>query len=167
MDILTDASTISAHDQLVLVVQVLAACLAGGIVGLERELAGKRAGIRTHMVVAVAAALAVGIGRIVAAGSGAGDPTRVFHGLLTGIGFIGAGAIITNVRPGTTGLTTAATILLVAVLGAVSAFGAPFLALGGAVFALMLLRGLVVVERPLRFLTSKFHGDEDEAPDGV
>lgn len=155
MDVLRDASTVGAHAQLVLSLQIVVACVAGGIVGLERELAGKRAGVRTHMLVAVASCLAVGVGLIVTEGSHSADPTRVMHGLLTGVGFIGAGAILNNVRGTSAGLTTAATVLLVAVLGVTSAFGAPVLAVGGATLAVLLLRGLHWLERGLGALSMR------------
>lgn len=148
---LQDVSSVPISDQITLAIQVLIACVAGGIVGLEREFAGKRAGLRTHMLCAASSALAIGLGRI-ALNGGTGDVTRVFHGVLTGIGFIGAGAILHSKRQIGAGLTTAATIFLVSILGAASAFGAPVLALGGAVLALVLLRGVYVVEHPLRFL---------------
>jgi putative Mg2+ transporter-C (MgtC) family protein len=168
MSLLHQISSVPLGDQLVLAIQVVVACIAGGIVGLEREFAGKRAGLRTHMLCAVAAALAIGLGRFALDG-GTGDATRVFHGVLTGIGFIGAGAILYSKRQSGAGLTTAATIFLVAVLGAASAFGAPLLALGGAILAIVLLRGLYVVERPLRFLVDKVRrsegADEDDEDD--
>jgi putative Mg2+ transporter-C (MgtC) family protein len=164
MDVLRDASTADAHAQLVLAFQVLVACVAGGIVGLERELAGKRAGVRTHMLVAVASCLAVGVGLVVTDGNPSADPTRVMHGLLTGVGFIGAGAILNNVKGASAGLTTAATVLLVAVLGATTAFGAPLLAVGGATLAVLLLRGLHWLERGLGALSMR-HGPAQSVDD--
>lgn len=155
MDVLRDALTVGTHAQLVLAVQIAVACMAGGIIGLERELSGKRAGVRTHMLVAVASCLAVGVGLIVTDGNASADPTRVMHGLLTGVGFIGAGAILNNAKGTSAGLTTAATVLLVAVLGATCAFGAPLLAVGGATLAVVLLRGLHWLERGLGALSMR------------
>lgn len=157
--------SISMTDQLVIIAQVAVACVAGAIVGVEREIAGKRAGLRTHMVVACASALAVALGEVIL-GDHSGDATRVFHGVLTGVGFIGAGAILTKGRGTGAGLTTAATVFLVAVLGAASAFGAPLLALAGAVLALVMLRGIYLLERPLRFIVSRArHSDEKDDDD--
>lgn len=139
--------------------QVLVAVIAGSIVGFERELAGKRAGLRTHAVVAAGSALAVGIGELVVTRYGEGDPTRVFHAVITGIGFIGAGAIL-HTKTSSAGLTTAATVFLVAVLGAVSAFGAPVLALLGSVLALLMLRGLHILERPVQRAVNRMNRHE-------
>lgn len=131
--------------QLMLVLQCGVAALCGGAVGFDRELAGKSAGMRTHMLVAVAAALAVGLGTLLVQDH-AGDSTRVLHGVITGVGFIGAGSIVHSKKVGTSGLTTAATVFLVAVLGATSAAGAPVLALGITGLALGTLRGVKAVE---------------------
>jgi putative Mg2+ transporter-C (MgtC) family protein len=136
----------AVDEQLVVAVQVLFACLAGAIVGVERELAGKQAGLRTHMLVATASGLAVGVGRVLVS-DGSGDSTRVLHAVVTGVGFIGAGAIWQTKERFAQGLTTAATIFLVAVLGSASGAGAPVLAMIGAVLAVFTLRGVFVVEQ--------------------
>lgn len=141
---LSGIEIVPLRDQMVLAIQIGAAAACGFAIGLERELAGKRAGMRTHMLVAVAAALAVGLGRVTSA-DGGGDATRVLHGVVTGVGFIGAGAILSR-RRGPSGLTTAATILLVAVLGASCALGAPILAGVVTMIALLTLRGISAVE---------------------
>jgi putative Mg2+ transporter-C (MgtC) family protein len=141
--------SVSWQIQLQLLLQCGAAALCGAAVGVDRERAGKPAGVRTHMLVSVAAALAVGAGRIVLDGD-TGDSTRVLHGVLTGVGFIGAGAIIRSDSSGNaTGLTTAATVLLVAVLGACCALGLPVLAFGVTVIALATLRGVKGIENVL------------------
>ena len=147
MAALSDISSIPAGEQLVLVLQCGIAAALGAAVGLERELAGKRAGTRTHMLVAVAAALAVGLGRIVVEETSSGDPTRVLHGVVTGVGFIGAGAILDTKVGRPSGLTTAASILAVAVLGAACALGAPVLAAAVTALTLLTLRAVRAVER--------------------
>jgi putative Mg2+ transporter-C (MgtC) family protein len=137
-------------EQLTLGIQCGVAAVCGAVVGLERELAGKQAGIRTHMLVAVAAALAVGLGTLVI-GESVGDPTRVLHGIITGVGFIGAGVLIYDrENASVSGLTTATTILLVAVLGAACGLGAPVLAAGVTALAMLTLRGMKALERLAR-----------------
>lgn len=144
----SQVSSVDMNAQLVLAAQVVIAAALGAAVGLERELAGKRAGTRTHVLAAVGAALAVGLGRVVLGPDAAGDPTRVLHGVVTGIGFIGAGAILHSREHGkTTGLTTAATVLCVAVLGAACALGAPLLAAAVTVLVLAILQGARVLAR--------------------
>lgn len=136
-----DTTWIPAEDQLVLAGQVAIAAVLGALIGLERELAGKRAGTRTQALVAVGSALAVGLGRVVLAEEGVGDATRVLHGVITGVGFIGAGAILRAQGERITGLTTAATILCAAVIGSACALGAPLVAALITLVVLLLLRG--------------------------
>ena len=98
-------------------VRVFVAAILGGVLGAERERAGKAAGLRTHMLVSMGCALFV----LFPAESGmpTSDLSRVIQGVATGIGFIGAGTILK--RPDTTevhGLTTAAGVWLTAAVGA-------------------------------------------------
>jgi putative Mg2+ transporter-C (MgtC) family protein len=145
--LVADANWMPAGDQLVLAGQVAIAALLGAIVGLERELAGKRAGTRTHALVAVGSALAVGLGRIVLGEDGTGDATRVLHGVITGVGFIGAGTILRSQGERITGLTTAATVLCAAVIGSACALGAPVVAGLVTLVVLVVLRGGIVLSR--------------------
>jgi putative Mg2+ transporter-C (MgtC) family protein len=106
------------------------AALLGGIIGIEREFREREAGLRTHMLVAVGAALftvvsAFGFRDVLGSGSGAFvrlDPSRISAQIVSGIGFLGAGAII---RQGLSirGLTTAATLWAVAAIGMASGAG--------------------------------------------
>jgi putative Mg2+ transporter-C (MgtC) family protein len=106
------------------------AALLGGIIGIERQFREREAGLRTHMLVAVGAALftvvsAFGFHDVLAGGSGAFvrlDPSRIAAQVVTGIGFLGAGAII---RQGLSirGLTTAATLWAVAAIGMATGAG--------------------------------------------
>ena len=91
------------------------AALAGAIVGTERELHDKPAGFRTNMLICVGAALFTILSRRLAEGSAA-DPTRIAAQIVSGVGFLGAGAIIQS-RGNVIGLTTAATIWVVAGIG--------------------------------------------------
>ena len=89
--------------------RLLIAGILGGLLGYEREQKGKSAGVRTHMLVAIGAALFVLIPQ--QAGASPADLTRVLQGLTAGVGFLGAGAIILGTKQSETrGLTTAAGI---------------------------------------------------------
>lgn len=115
---------------------VLAAAL-GSILGYEREARSKAAGLRTHTLVALGAALFTISGAFGASSDGV-DQTRVAAQVVTGIGFIGAGTIV---RSGltVTGLTTAATLWMAAALGVASAVGLYSVAAAGGAVALITL----------------------------
>ncbi|WP_217915363.1 MgtC/SapB family protein [Miltoncostaea marina] len=131
-----------------LIGRVAAALGAGAALGLEREIRERNAGLRTHALVAVGAALftlagAYGFEDI--ARSENVDPARVAAQVAAGIGFIGAGAILkigVNVR----GLTTAATLWMAAALGVAAGAGAYLLALVGVGAALVVVLGLELVK---------------------
>lgn len=158
--------TLTLHEQLVIVLQCGIAAVCGGVVGFEREIAGKRAGIRTHMLVACSSALAVAVGAAVLNG-GQGDATRVLHAVVTGVGFIGAGAIVQSKKGGgPSGLTTATTVLLVAVLGAACGLGAPLVAAAVTLLAMGTLRGVKGIELALKRRKGHAHSDtHDDDPD--
>ena len=133
-------------------VRLAVAAGLGGAVGLERELRERQAGLRTHLVVCVGAALftlvsAYGFRDVVEQGRIVVDPTRIAAQIVSGIGFLGAGAII---RQGLSvrGLTTAATLWLVAAIG--MAVGAGFYS--GAVIATV---GALFTLGPLRVVAFK------------
>lgn len=133
----SDLADVRLATQLVLRLS-LAACL-GGILGYEREQSGKSAGIRTHMLVALGAALFVLVPR--QAGISDGDVTRVIQGIVVGVGFLGAGTIIKgqsdeHVR----GLTTAAGIWLTAAVGMTTGIGREATAVFTALLTLSILR---------------------------
>jgi putative Mg2+ transporter-C (MgtC) family protein len=135
---------------------LFAAVLAGGLIGLEREWRGRAAGFRTHILVCLASALLMeaavsqGAWRFAPLGGTeiVSDPTRMAHGVLTGIGFLCAGVIF---RAGFSihGLTTAASLWITASIGLL--FGAGLFTLGavGAVLTLAILVGLRLVNRCL------------------
>ena len=122
----------------IVVLRVIAAVLLGGVVGIQREKAGKPAGIRTHMLVSLGTAV------VVMACFGAGMNTdglsRVIQGIVTGIGFIGAGTILklTDKRE-IQGLTTAAGLWMTAAIGVAVGLGALGLALIGTVMTVIVL----------------------------
>ncbi|WP_270888384.1 MgtC/SapB family protein [Pedococcus sp. 5OH_020] len=132
-----------------LALRLLAAVGAGAVLGLERQVRDKVAGVRTHALVAVGAALftiagAHGFGEIPRGPNV--DPLRVAAQVVSGIGFIGAGAIM---RDGTSvrGVTTAATLWLSAALGVsagAGAWGPLFVGSAVVAFALVGLRALVI-----------------------
>ena len=134
------------------------AALIGAVLGLNRELRGKPAGLRTNSLVALGAALLTLASIGVAAGGGrqpdAAAVSRAMQGIITGIGFLGAGVILRDVG-GTRvhGITTAAMIWLVAALGILCGAGIWPVAIVGFALTLMIL----VLGRPLeRFLHRRF-----------
>jgi putative Mg2+ transporter-C (MgtC) family protein len=126
-----------------LVAEMLLAVLLGGVIGLERELRGKAAGLRTHILICLGATVFTDLAaRLTAAG---GDPGRLAGQVVAGVGFIGAGAIL---RQGAsiTGLTTAANIWVVAAIGMALGFGAYLDAVAATVIVVLVLAGLGRVE---------------------
>ena len=101
---------------IIVIIRLLMAVLLGGLLGLEREQSGKPAGIRTHMLVCMGAAVFVLIPQ--QAGISDADMSRVIQGVVSGIGFLCAGSIITRQNDlFATGLTTAAGIWFTAAIG--------------------------------------------------
>jgi len=127
--------------QIELTILVVWAMLLGGLVGIERERASKASGIRTHMLVAGAAAIVVYISEEIVA-IGGGDGSRGIHGVITGIGFLGAGAIIQSKKGVVSGLTTAAAIFHTAAIGTAVAAGYGIAATFGTVMAILVLYGI-------------------------
>lgn len=118
--------------------RLLVAATLGAILGYEREQQGKSAGVRTHMMVAIGAALFVLIPQ--QAGASVADLTRVLQGLIAGVGFLGAGAIIMGTRQvETRGLTTAASIWVTAAIGVAAGMGRESTAVLSTVVALFVL----------------------------
>jgi putative Mg2+ transporter-C (MgtC) family protein len=118
--------------------RLLLAAVLGGAVGAERELADQPAGLRTHILLTVGACLFT---MISAYGFGAGDPGRLAAQIVTGIGFLGGGAIV---RHGLTvrGVTTAASIWATTSIGVAVGVGRYLLAAGGTVLVVGTLVGL-------------------------
>ncbi len=133
---------------------LLSAVLAGGLIGFEREWRGRSAGFRTHILVCLASALLMGM----AVSQGAwwfhalpgtqivADPTRMAHGVLTGIGFLCAGVIF---RSGFSihGLTTAASLWITAAVGLLLGAGLLWLAAAGTVLTVVILAVLRMVSK--------------------
>jgi len=128
------------------VIRVFAAALLGALLGWERERAGKAAGLRTHMLVALGAAMFVLFPA--EAGMAIGDLSRVIQGVATGIGFIGAGTILKRAESERVeGLTTAASIWLTGAIGMAVGAGQLWLSALCAVTAWTILYGLARFER--------------------
>ncbi len=122
---------------------VLAAIL-GGILGYERERKGRSAGVRTHMLVAVGAALFI-IGPI-QSGMPIEDMSRVLQGIVQGIGFLGAGAImVRTAQHQVEGLTTAASIWATAGIGVIAGLGLESTAVLSAAIVLIILAAVPLI----------------------
>ncbi|MBR2658107.1 MgtC/SapB family protein [Yoonia sp.] len=130
---LPDATTIT-----IISLRLLTAALLGGILGYERERKARSAGVRTHMLVAVGAALFV-LGPL-QAGMEIADMSRVIQGVVQGIGFLGAGAIIVRrTQHQVEGLTTAASIWATAGIGVLAGLGLEATAILSTVIVLIIL----------------------------
>lgn len=129
------------HDLNIYVVgRLLLAAALGGMVGLERELRHKPAGLRTNMLISLGAALFTTISYEMASTFG-GDHTRIASQIIPGIGFIGAGMVLRE-RGAILGITSAATIFVIASVGMACGAGMPVTAI---FTALLLLAALVVL----------------------
>lgn len=140
---------ISALDMLI---RLAIAAGLGLCVGLERELLGKPAGLRSHTLVAVGAATFIIMGLTVLFGVADAtngvvqiDPTRVIQGVITGIGFLGAGSIIRNAGD-VTGITTGASVWVAGAIGLAAGLGQFALAGMVTVLALIIISGLGQLE---------------------
>ncbi|PPC89807.1 MAG: methyltransferase [Methylotenera sp.] len=123
LTILSEFSDLSNVTQITKVVlRLITASILGGLLGYEREIKGKSAGIRTHMLVALGAAIFIIVPQ--QAGVSAEEVSRVLQGLIAGVGFLGAGAImIGQQKENETGLTTAASIWITAAIGVTVGMG--------------------------------------------
>ena len=137
-----------------LLLKLAIAVLLGGAIGLEREIAGKPAGLRTNILICVVAALLTDVSVQITMGiyPGAprlGDPSRIAAQIVSGIGFIGAGTIM-QARGTVTGLTSAATIWVVAAIGVTIGAGQYLEAMGAGLLVAIVLAGLGNIEHRLR-----------------
>lgn len=134
-----------------------AAVLCGAIVGLERQLHGKPAGVRTSILICLSTAVFMHLG---ASNLGeTGDPTRVLGQIVTGVGFLGGGVMIS--REGVvSGVTTAAVVWILAAIGAAIGMGYAFGAVTLSVITVAVLVGVGLLERSLSWLTRGVHGTE-------
>ena len=124
------------------------ALLIGFLIGLEREISRKPAGLRTHMLVSLASSLFTILSLSSAFGDGAADPTRIASQIVVGIGFVGAGVIISSGGQ-IKGVTTAASLWITAAMGMAMGLGEYLLAAVAARFTLVTLLVIGVWERSL------------------
>ena len=120
------------------IIRLIAAVLLGSIIGFEREKAGKAAGLRTHILVTLGTCVFI----LACSGSGMDSDglSRVIQGIVTGIGFLGAGSILKlNEERDIQGLTTAAGVWMTAAIGVAVGLGEIGLALLGAVLTVIVL----------------------------
>lgn len=131
-----------AQEQISMAISILWAMALGAIIGLERKKAAKASGIRTSMLIAGASALVVAVSVSLTAAGTLGDASRGIHGVITGIGFLGAGAIFRPQEGMVSGLTTAASIFYTAAVGCAVAAGFGIVATFSTLFAIFVLRGI-------------------------
>lgn len=130
----------------IIVLRLGLAVALGAAIGYERERRGKDAGLRTHMLVSLGAAIFV----LVPAASGmqVADMSRVMQGVIAGIGFLGAGAILKQEKDqAVRGLTTAASIWVAAAIGMAAGYGREATAVASTLVALFVLAVVSRVER--------------------
>ena len=138
----------SAEEFSRVIVRLMTAMVVGAIAGINRELGGKAAGLRTHMLVAMGSAMFV-LGAE-AAGIPREQMTSVFQGVAAGIGFVGGGAILKYAEANEIrGLTTAASIWMTAAVGIAAGLGQVGLALVASLLTLLVLSIIARLERTL------------------
>jgi putative Mg2+ transporter-C (MgtC) family protein len=135
------------------------AIICGGIVGLERQVRGKPAGVRTSILVCLGTSVFIHLGATIT--GGAADPTRVLGQLVTGIGFLGAGVMFAH-QGVVTGVTTAAVIWVLAAIGAAIGLGRYAGAFTLAVVTVAVLVGVELLESSVKWLTRGVHGREED-----
>ncbi|MBO0724513.1 MAG: MgtC/SapB family protein [Blastocatellia bacterium] len=143
-----------------IIIRLLMAMLLGGIVGAQREHTGKPAGLRTHMLVALGAALFV----LASAESGmtSADLSRVIQGLATGLGFIGGGAILKlSEEHKIRGLTSAAAIWMTAAIGVAVGLGRLWMAILSAILTWFILAVIEKIDRRISGPPTSEGGDAE------
>lgn len=163
------APTMDIAEQVRVLIDTAYAMGLGGLIGLEREMKNRPAGFRTHMLVAGAAALLIGIGQLGLADPRYAqnlrinlDPLRLVEAVVAGVAFIGAGTIFSR-RGGNAvaGITTAASLLMVAVIGIAAGFDYRLLALAATLLTLAVLSLLNVLERRVAARASRSESNPD------
>ena len=129
-------------------IPMVVSLILGTLVGLERQMGRKPAGLRTHTLVCLGSTMFVLTTKhaVIAFGGPSLDATRIVHGVVTGVGFLGAGSIM-RTEGFVFGLTTAASIWMVAAIGVAVGVRAYPLAAVGSIMALLVLEGYRWLER--------------------
>lgn len=161
-------------DQFWVIGNTAVAMVLGGLVGVEREMRNRPAGFRTHMLVAGASALLLGIGMVWLQQSRdiapelrvQSDPLRLVEAVIAGVAFIGAGTIFSRGQKQTiAGITTAASLLMVSVIGVAAGLSYHLLAIGATVLTLATLTVLKWFDRVLRRRAGLPVSDEEDRDD--
>lgn len=141
-----------------LLAEMALAVLLGGLIGFEREWKGKPAGLRTNILICMAAVLFTEISQRV--GFRGGDPGRIASTILTGVGFLGAGTILHHKGGHVEGLTSAATIWMVTAIGVALGWGAILEAVVATLIVLIVLSLLGRAERYIDERRPRAEGDD-------
>jgi len=145
----------SADNQLTVLLEIIISTILGGIIGIERELAQKPAGMRTHMLVAGATTFLVAMGDALMESYAiigykeylGADPFRIMGAIVVGLSFVGGGAIIQNTKEDRVeGLTTASSLLFVGSIGIGVGLEQYYLSAGSTLLVLLINRGLFYFE---------------------
>jgi len=152
------SSQIEWHKIVLLLLQMVAAMGCAGIIGIEREMKKRYAGLRTHMLVGLGSCIFMQIAMDLFAqhhtlANGFCDPTRIAQGIIQGIGFLGAGAIMHGANQ-VTGLTTAASVWVAAGLGLAAGCGRFEIAIIGSLMSIFVLGVLRGVEKHIEKIST-------------
>jgi len=145
-----------------IILKLVVAVVLGLVIGIERILAHKDAGMKTHALVSLGAATFVVISEMIAhkyAITGGLDPSRMASQIIVGIGFLGAGSIILQNNK-LLGLTTAGGLWVTASIGMAAGFGFYKLAILTTILVLLVLTVVYIFEKPLRNISEKVNENQ-------
>lgn len=148
------ASDFSFFESVEFLIRIITAIVCGGIIGLERQLHGKPAGMRTSILICLGTQFYISLARDLAGPST--DPTRVLGQVITGIGFLGAGVIMA--REGIVkGITSASVIWMLAAIGSAIGLDRIAIAITMAFITVFILTGIEIIEKKVHKLTTGSH----------
>ncbi len=143
-----DINTFTWATQVTIILRVVVVALLAGLIGWERDRAGKAAGTRTMALVGISATVIVAIGEVLNQEFELGDPTRALHAVVTGIGFLGAGLIFTSGKNNEIqGVTTSATVFTTACMGVAVGLGFLYTAVAFTLVTVIILRSTHLMEK--------------------
>lgn len=137
-------------NEISIMLRLILAVLLGGLVGLERSKSGRAAGLRTHILVCLGAAIASMTGVYINQFYGTGDVARIAAQVISGVGFLGTGTILVKNKSTVTGLTTAACVWAVGAIGVALGYGFYLGAIMGALFISFITKTLNAIDRKVR-----------------